>query len=261
MAYNNLFHAQVADGIFLISSDTNGPDADGRSLLPGKATPNSYLVIGKEKALLFDLAIDEKGLKEYAESLAGKPVMLALSHAHYDHIFHIEQFSEVWLHEADVPLLQGNRVGTRKVNSCPPLHYLAEGDVIDLGDRILDVIHIPGHTPGSVLLLDRHTDVLLSGDTGARRLLYGITPSVSLDELCNSLRRLKEYDFSVMYSAHDRCSIPKAHLDTMLDVIIHDMPHAKKEMTIPGIGTMLCTSRGKETETAFFVMASLLRNE
>ena len=56
-----LFHAQVAEGIFLISSDISGPNSDGRSLKPGRATANSYLVVGEDKALLFDLAVNEPG--------------------------------------------------------------------------------------------------------------------------------------------------------------------------------------------------------
>lgn len=261
MAYKNLFHAQVAAGIFLISSDSDGPNKDGRSMLPGKATANSYLVIGEEKALLFDLAVNEKGVKEYAEALAGKPVMLVLSHAHYDHVYHLERFGEVWLHEADAPLLQGKLVGTRKVKPCPELHYLAEADVIDLGERMLDVIHISGHTPGSILLLDRKTGVLLSGDTGARRFLYGVTPAATLETFYSSLQQLEKRNFTVMYSAHDRCAIPKKHLDTMLDAIVHDLPHAHQTLTIPGVGTMLCISRGTETELEYFDMAMLRRKE
>ena len=60
-----LFHAQVAEGIFLISSDISGPDSDGRSLKPGRATANSYLVVGEDKALLFDLAVNEPGVVNY----------------------------------------------------------------------------------------------------------------------------------------------------------------------------------------------------
>lgn len=69
-----LFHAQVAEGIFLISSDISGPDSDGRSLKPGRATANSYLVIGEDKALLFDMAVNEPGLADYARSLTDRPV-------------------------------------------------------------------------------------------------------------------------------------------------------------------------------------------
>ena len=261
MAYHNLFHTQVADGVFLISSDTGGPNKDGRSMLPGKATANSYLVIGQEKALLFDLAVDEKSVKEYVETLTEKPVIPVLSHAHYDHVYHLEAFAEVWLHEADAPLLQGKGVGTRKVKPCPIQHYLEDSDVIDLGGRLLDVIHISGHTPGSILLLDRKTGVLLSGDTGARRLLYGVTPAASLDAFCNSLRQLKERNFSVMYSAHDRCPIPKNHLDIMLDAITQDLPNAKKTLAIPGVGTLLCIGSGNENETEYFDMAILRRRK
>ena len=261
MAYQNLFHSEVADGIFLISSDQSGPNKDGRSMLPGKATANSYLVIGQEKALLFDLAVDEKGVKEYVRALTKKLVMPVLSHAHYDHVYYLEAFSEVWLHEADAPLLLGKGIGTRKVKPCPIQHYLEDSDVIDLGGRLLDVIHISGHTPGSILLLDRKTGVLLSGDTGARRLLYGVTPAASLDAFCDSLRRLREYDFSVMYSAHDRCPIPKTHLDIMLDAIIYDLPNAKKTLMIPGVGTLLCIGGGNEEETEYFDMAILRRKK
>lgn len=65
----NLFHVEVRHGIYLISSDNQGPTEDGKSLAPGNATANSYLVIGEERALLFDLAVNHPGLREYVESV------------------------------------------------------------------------------------------------------------------------------------------------------------------------------------------------
>ena len=247
MAYENLFHAQIGDGIYLISTNQQG-----KSMLPGPATTNSYLVVGDEKAMLFDLAVDDPALKEYAKNLAGKPMMMVLSHGHYDHIYHLEQFSDVWLHEKDAPLLQGGGAGLRKVMPCPNLHFLAEGDVIDLGDRKLDVIHIPGHTPGSILLLDRKTKVLLSGDTGARRLLLGVTGMVQLEDLCSDFERLKEFDFEVMYSAHDRCALLKTHIDTMLDVIENQFREKCQRVTLEGVGDFLLYRTGKEEELYYF---------
>lgn len=147
-----LFHAQVAEGIFLISSDISGPDSDGRSLKPGRATANSYLVIGEDKALLFDMAVNEPGLAAYTRSLTDRPVFPVLSHGHIDHVYHLEDFSEAWLHRGDIPLLKGKGIGTRKIKPLPVIHELADGDTIDLGGRLLDVIHIPGHTMGSILL-------------------------------------------------------------------------------------------------------------
>ncbi len=247
MAYENLFHVRIGDGIYLISTDQQG-----KSMLPGPATTNSYLVVGNEKAMLFDLAVDDSALKEYAQNLAGKPMMLVLSHGHYDHIYHLEQFSDAWLHEKDAPLLQGGGAGLRKVKPCPNLHFLAEGDVIDLGDRKLDVIHIPGHTPGSILLLDRKSRILLSGDTAARRLLYGVTGYMPLDAFCADLKRLKEYEFDVMYSAHDRCALPKAHLDTMLTVLRKDVPGNCQTIQLDDVGELLIFRYGTEEELSYF---------
>ncbi len=250
-----LFHAQVAEGIFLISSDISGPDDDGRSMKPGRATANSYLVIGEEKALLFDMAVNEPGLAAYARSLTDRPVFPVLSHGHIDHVYHLEDFSEVWLHSGDISLLKGRGIGTRRIKPLPMIHELADGDTIDLGGRVLDIIHIPGHTLGSILLLDRNTRVLLSGDTFTRRLLYGISGTVPMAEFCNRLRRLEAAPFDTALSAHDRCALPKEHLYTMLDAIEHDLPNAKKKFFIPLVGKLLCLTRGMETELDYFDMA------
>ncbi len=250
MTYENLFHAPIAEDVYLISTNLQG-----KSLLPSSATTNSYLVIGKEKALLFDLAVDDPALKRYAENLADRPVMLVLSHGHPDHIYNLNQFPDVWLHQLDMKFLRGGFLGMAPVEPCPKPHFLTHGDAVDLGSRVLDVIHIPGHTPGSILLLDRHTKILLSGDTVARRLLYGITDFVPLAQFCVDLKKLEEYDFNTMYSAHDRCALPKAHIETMLDVIQNNLPQTKRIVPVPGIGDLLCASLGVETELTYFDIA------
>ena len=249
------FHTEVANGIYLISSDLGGPDGGGRCMLPGKATANSYLVEGRDKALLFDSAVNEPGLAQYVQTVTDKPVMPVLSHGHIDHIYYLEDFPEVWLHPADLPLLRGKGIGSRRVKPMPTVHELADGDVIDLGGRLLDVIHIPGHTMGSVLLLDRDTRVLLSGDTGTRRLLYGISGHVPTEAFCRQLHALESRPFDWMYSAHDRCALPKDHLHTMIDAIQNDLPTAKRVFSIPFWGGLRCFTRGKETELSYFDMA------
>ena len=248
-----LFHKEIGDGVYLISTDEQGT-----SMLPGPATTNSYLVIGEENALLFDLAVDDPKLGAYVQKLAEKTVMTVLSHGHYDHIYHMEQYDDVWIHENDVPLLRGEGFGLRKVDPCPQLHLLKDGDVIDLGGRKLDVIHIPGHTPGSILLLDRKTKLLLSGDTGARRLLYGVTGFVPFEDFYEDLVRLKAFDFEVMYSAHDRCALPKAHIDTILDVIQNQFQEKAQKVTLDGMGDFLLYRMGNENELCYFDICQVL---
>ena len=260
MISENIFHAQIAKDTYLISSAALGPTEDGKSLAPGTATGNSYLIVGEEKALLFDLAVGEPGVYAYAENLAQKEVMTVLSHGHFDHVYHLNTLKEAWLHKADEFLLREGMpvIQAPPVKDCPPLHYLAEEDWISLGNRSLKVLHIPGHTPGSILLLDEKTGILFSGDTGARRLLLGVSGKVDLKEFCGRLEALKTMEFDVMYSAHDRCALPKKHIDLMLGVLRGTTPARYVEQDLPGIGTFSNQKYGVETELAFFDVSKLL---
>ena len=64
-----IFHTEIAQNTYQLSSSSSGYET-----VPGKASRNSYLIIGDTSAVLFDLALEEAGLVKYAESLAGKPV-------------------------------------------------------------------------------------------------------------------------------------------------------------------------------------------
>ncbi len=134
-----LFHVEIAQGIYLISDPEQGPTEDGKSLAPGNATANSYLIIGEERAVLLDLAVNSPELKTYAEKLAGKPVQLVLSHGHYDHAFYLNQYQDVWMNTKDKFLLKKGMLGFPPVEPCPIIHGLEAGDVIDLGGRELEV--------------------------------------------------------------------------------------------------------------------------
>jgi len=241
---DNLFHVEIMHGMFLISSLHTSPTTEERSLAPGNPTGNSYLVVGKERALLFDLAVDERGMQEYVQELAKKTIQLVLSHGHPDHAYHLNEFQDVWMHLADEKLIREGMLGMPPVSPCPTIHSLRDGDTIDLGERILDVFNIPGHTPGGILLLDRQTKILLGGDTCTRHLLYGMTDFVPLNIFCDSLRRLQAQDFDVIYSAHDRCALPKAHLELMIQSITNDLPHTKNTWSYPGIEEMAILTHG-----------------
>lgn len=249
-----LFHTEIAEGVFRISDALHGPNEDGFSDAPGQATQNSYLVVGEERAALIDLAVDTPELYPYACSIAGMPVQVLLTHGHPDHVYHLDTVSEVWLHPADHSLVKDGIPGlSAPMDVC--LHPLADGQRIDLGGRELRVIALPGHTLGSVLFLDAQTGTLLSGDTCARRLLYGLTPTVPLEEHCRLLEQLNEPDFSVMYTAHDRCGLPKEYLKTILNCIRNELPKARETVTLPAVGPMRNLHWGVETTLSYFDMA------
>lgn len=248
----SLFHREIMRGIYLISDSDSGPTDIGDSLAPGTATANSYLVVGTEAALLLDLTVDRKGLWQYACGVTDKPVRLALSHAHIDHIYHIEQQEEVWVHPADEVLLREGCFFQPPVTGSLHIHHLNDGDRIDLGGRTLDVIHFPGHTDGSILLLDHTTRTLLSGDTIARRLLYGMHSFVPLENFCRKLKELEARDFDVIYSAHDRSPLPKAHIGHMQDVIGRIKQDGWINGSIPVLGDVLYLEDGNVYTANYF---------
>lgn len=213
------FSAELREGIFLIGEDMGGEGVDGREIKPGHATGNSYLIVGKEKALLIDSMADKPGFREFAEGIAKVPLMFTVSHAHFDHTMRLKEFDEFWIHKEDEELLHG-AYGMPVYDEIPgTIHYLQQGDVIDLGDRLVEVYNIKGHTMGSLLFLDRKTKTLISGDTIARRLLYGISGWAPLDEFVQAIMELERQDFDGILSAHDRFILPKSHIKYMIDTI------------------------------------------
>ena len=82
---------------------------------------------------------------------------------------------------------------------------IKEGDVIDLGDRPLEIIDIPGHTPGSIAILDRKNRILVSGDTVQSGNVFMFGQRRDLTRYIESLKHLQEYDglYDDIYPMHD----------------------------------------------------------
>ncbi len=119
---------------------------------------NMYLVVGKEKALLIDTGNPGNITPDDVKALTPLPLLVVNTHAHPDHSGCNDAFGKVYIHEAD--LEAAKRYG-RNTELIP----IKEGYVFDLGGRKLEVIGVPGHTPGSICLLDPQEKLLISGDT------------------------------------------------------------------------------------------------
>ena len=78
---------------------------------------------------------------------------------------------------------------------------------------------------------------------------------VSFEEFCASLENLKKADFDVMYSAHDRCAIPKEYLSHMMLLLKNEVPQTKNVVELPGIGEIKCFSHGDIRTLDYFDIA------
>ena len=116
-----------------------------------------FLLAGTEKALLVDSGMQVRNAKEIAQTLTDLPVSLLNTHADMDHIGSNEEFASFYMHPAEEDLY-------RKAGRPGTVIPVDDGDELDLGGRILRIIHLPGHTPGSIAVLDTANRVLISGD-------------------------------------------------------------------------------------------------
>ena len=116
-----------------------------------------FLLAGTEKALLIDSGMNLNNARDIAAGLTDLPLSLLNTHADRDHIGSNEQFDSFYMHPAEEPVYR--RSG--KPGTVIPIR---EGDSLNLGDRELRIIHLPGHTPGSIAVLDVQNRALISGD-------------------------------------------------------------------------------------------------
>lgn len=116
-----------------------------------------FLLTGSEKALLIDSGRELHTARDIAESLTALPVSLLNTHADRDHIGSNGQFDSFYMHPAEETHYRcSGRGGT--------IIPITEGDTLDLGGRELRIVDLPGHTPGSIAVLDVRNRVLISGD-------------------------------------------------------------------------------------------------
>ena len=116
-----------------------------------------FLLTGSEKALLIDSGRDLRTARTIAEGLTDLPLLLLNTHADGDHTGSNDQFESFYMHPAEeAHFRRGGRGGV--------IIPIQEGDTLDLGGRELRIIDLPGHTPGSIAVLDVRNRVLISGD-------------------------------------------------------------------------------------------------
>ena len=156
-----------------------------------------YLFVGKEKAALIDTGMNVPDAKTIAEGLTDLPVILINTHADPDHISGNAAFDEFYMSAKE----EGNYNDHGGEGGFVPVH---EGDVIDLGNRPLRIIDIPGHTPGSIAIIDEKNRILISGDSVQDGEIFMFGTRRNLDRYIESLKHLLEFSgmFDEIYPMH-----------------------------------------------------------
>jgi glyoxylase-like metal-dependent hydrolase (beta-lactamase superfamily II) len=186
-----------------------------------------YLLTGSQRALLIDAGMGSGDLRGYVESFIGDlPLDVVITHGHPDHIARIGQFQEdcaVYMHHADLPMVKRFIDRMNYEIDLEKIIHIDENFVFDLGDRTLRVHHIPGHSPGCIVLFDEKNGILLSGDAiGSNRptivdALWMQMSPVSIDQYLSTLKEFRSKvagKVQLIYGGHnDLPLVGEAYLD------------------------------------------------
>ena len=167
----------------------------------------AFLIVGSKSALLLDTGAVCVDIKKYIEQITGLPVTVILTHGDADHTGNLMAYNTAYCNENDHAAVLSHESG-KDVR----LLSLSEGDAFDIGGRVLKTLLTPGHTAGSVCLLDEENGILFAGDTVSYGPVFMFGAGRSMTDYLESLRRLEKLSidgvFKTVYCCHGACPIP-----------------------------------------------------
>ena len=185
-----------------------------------------YLIVGRDKALLFDAAYGIYDLREVVEKIIDKPYTVVLGHGHIDHINAAPQFDFVMINKADIDLYnEHSSVRYRKsiINKARESEYGLPDDYdkdkyanmkqdnliplenmmsFKLGSINVDVVDMAGHTAGSIGLLIREFSLLLTSDSANSNCWLFLNESLPLNDYIAMLERVSALPFDKFIIGH-----------------------------------------------------------
>jgi glyoxylase-like metal-dependent hydrolase (beta-lactamase superfamily II) len=223
---------EVADGVLRITEP----------YVHAYVRSNSWLIRGRDSHLLVDSGLGVGSLADELADYLDRPVIAVATHAHFDHFGGLAEFAERAAHRDDGEVIEragdyvtltastypvalldefdaaAEPVPELLINALPYdgfdlrafrtpaasiTRWLADGDVVSLGDRSFEVWHAPGHSPGSICLWEAGSATLISGDVVVDgEPLLDELPRSSKTDFAASLRRLRELPADTVLAGH-----------------------------------------------------------
>lgn len=194
----------------------------------GLANVYCFLVVGSQRALLIDTCYSTTDAMSYVRTVTDLPVDVVCTHGHFDHVGGVGDFPQVYLSTKDlevarehtdysalskmiarykqtnkliglllkfkkfrIPMEASLHIGKTEFLPLPDQGYF------DLGDRKVSFVETPGHTPGSICLMDSKTGCFFTGDMACQEgVLLGFEYSTSVTDYRASVEKMKDYYFS-----------------------------------------------------------------
>ena len=202
---------------------------------------NIWHVHGRNRDLLVDSGMGIVGLREAARDLFAHQTLAVATHSHYDHTGNFHEFEHRIAHQAEAEAFVNQALQSLRVDAIPnefrkyfervgygldseylisavpdqefdiekwrqtgvrPTWFVEKGDVLDLGNRAFEVLHLPGHSPGSIGLWEISSRILFSGDAIYDGPLLDELPESDIQEYVRTMKRLLRLPVSVVHGGH-----------------------------------------------------------
>jgi glyoxylase-like metal-dependent hydrolase (beta-lactamase superfamily II) len=196
----------------------------------------SYLIVGSQRALLFDTGPGVRDIAPVVRALTSLPVDVLPSHLHFDHTGNLHRFGTVVLpdlaglharvHDGMFSLGWYQNLGFVEGFKRRPFRvarWLSVGSEIDLGGRRLQMVSVPGHTPESVVLVDRSANRMYAGDFLYPSDIYAFLPGANLSDYVASARRVEAMldEQTQIHGAHGCDRAPLVDVPTLTRSDVH----------------------------------------
>lgn len=169
----------------------------------------AFLIVQEDQALLIDTGFSDSDFVLKAKEITDLPLKVVLTHGDLDHSGNLKYFDQCYLHPDDRLLIKDEI----------QFNDLLDGDKIIIGNYHFEVISIPGHTYGSIALLERNKKLLLPGDSVQIGPIYMFGSHRNLDLYFQSLQKLLSYqdDIETILPSHHQYPLSNEYIKYCLD--------------------------------------------
>jgi glyoxylase-like metal-dependent hydrolase (beta-lactamase superfamily II) len=207
---------------------------------------------------MIDTGMGIVSLREAARELLDKDVTAVATHTHTDHVGNHHEFEHTLVHKLEADNLRkpsdrgtllasvmgpeeirklaeagypfegdlvtalphaGYDLSSYSLRDAPVTEIVTEGDVIDIGNRHFEVLHLPGHSPGSIGLWEAATGTLFSGDAIYDGPLLDEIDGADIPTYVRTMQRLRELPVEIVHAGHDP-SFGRARLVELVDAYL-----------------------------------------